>query len=85
MPLINFKVELKLKYVLSAADAEKDYTYPNNFLIPIKNIMLYAPVVTLSTKYNENYENFIAKDLRDQFIGMNIFKHFSSNLLKNLP
>ena len=84
MPLINFKVELKLKYVLPAADAEKDYTNPNDFIIPIKNIKLYAPVVT-STRYNQNYQNFLAKDLKDQFIGMNIFKYFSSNLLKNLP
>ena len=84
MPLINFKVELKFKYVLSAADAEKDYTNPNDFIIPIKNIKLYAPVVT-STRYNQNYQNFLAKDLRDQFIGMNIFKYFSSNLLKSFP
>ena len=84
MPLINFKVELKFKYVLSAADAEKDYTNPNDFIIPIKNIKLYAPVVT-SIRYNQNYQNFLAKDLRDQFIGMNIFKYFSSNLLKSFP
>ena len=63
MPLINFKVELKFKYVLSASDAEKDYTNPSDFIIPIKNIKLYAPVVT--TRYNQNYQNFLAKDLRD--------------------
>ena len=28
--------------------------------------------VTLSARNNKNYQNFLAKDLKDQFIGMNI-------------
>ena len=40
----------------------------NNIIFTIKGTKLYVPVVTLS----ENYQNFLAKDLEDQIIGMNI-------------
>ena len=38
----------------------------------IKDTKLYFPVVTLSTRDNQKLSNFLAKDLKDQFIGMNL-------------
>ena len=65
MPLINCKVELKLKWtkycVLSANhnDNVNDNDNANNIIITIKETKLYVPVVNLS----EIYQNFLAKDL----------------------
>ena len=54
MPLINGKVELKLKWkkycVLSAANNENNINedpYANNIIFTIKDTKLYVPVVTL--------------------------------------
>ena len=41
----------------------------NNIVFTIKDTKLYAPAVTLSVGDNQN---FLAKDLQDQFIRMNI-------------
>ena len=65
MPLINCKAELKLKWtkycVLSATCTNNiDGGDDNNVIFTIKD-----------TK-SKNYQNFLAKDLKDQFIGMNI-------------
>ena len=43
----------------------------HNIIFSIKDIKLYVPVVTLSGRDNF-YQNFLAEDLKDQFIGMNI-------------
>ena len=73
MPLINCKVELKPKwtkyYVLSAADADNNDANFNNIIFTIKDTQLFVSVVTLSAKDNQK---FLAKDLKDQFIRMNI-------------
>ena len=75
MPLINCKVELKLKWtkycVLSAAVADNvnNNSNTNNFDFIIKDTELYVPVVTLSARYNQN---LLPTDLKDQLIGMNI-------------
>ena len=45
---------------------------PDNITFTIKETKLYVPVTTLSAKGNQNYQNFLAKDLKDQFTGMNI-------------
>ena len=37
-------------------------------IFTIKDTKLYVPVVTLSA----NYQNFLSKDLKDQFIGMSM-------------
>ena len=73
-PLINCKVELKFKWtrycVLSAAGNDNDNDdYGKKIIFTIKDTKLYVPVVTLSARDNQN---FLAKDLKDQFIGMNI-------------
>ena len=79
MPLINCKVELKLKWtkycLLSAAGNNNNINENanvNNIIFNIKDTKLYVPVVTLSARDNQNYQNFLAKDLKDQLIGMNI-------------
>ena len=41
----------------------------SNIIFTIKDTKFYVPVVTFSAK---NYQNFLAKDLKDRFIGMNI-------------
>ena len=69
MPLINCKVELKLRWtkqcVLSSAGNG------NNIIFTIKDTK-YVPVVALSARDSQILSNFLAKDLKDQFIGMNI-------------
>ena len=69
MPLINCKVELKLKStkycVLSVAGNENNINEDanaNNIIFTIKDTKLYVPVVTLSARDN----------LKHQFIVMNI-------------
>ena len=57
MPLINCKVELKLKWsnycVLSAAGIDNANGNDDNIIFTIKNTKLYVPVVTLSKRYDK--------------------------------
>ena len=58
IPLINCKVELKLQwtkfFVLSEAGADNvNYRDSNNIILTIKDTKLYAPVVTLSARDNQ--------------------------------
>ena len=84
MPLINCKVELILKwtkyFVLSAAGADNVNGTDddnNDIIFTIKNTKLYVHVVTLSVRGNQQLSNFLAKDLKDYFIGMNIKQKMS--------
>ena len=56
MPLINCKIELKLKStkycVLSANGNDNDDAHSDNIIFTIKNTKLYVPAVTLSAKDN---------------------------------
>ena len=74
MPLINYKIELKLRYtkycVFSAAGADNTNDNPNNIISTIKDKKLYVLVVPLSAKDIKNYQNISAKDLKDQCIEM---------------
>ena len=74
MPLINCNLELNLKWAkycaLSADGAENANDNSNNISFTIKYTKLYVPVVTLSTRELLNYQEFLVKDLKDQFIGM---------------
>ena len=67
MPLINCKVELSLKWhencILSSAGTAATFT--------ITDTKLYVPIVTLKTEDNAKLSNYKAKDLKDQFIGIN--------------
>ena len=57
MPLINCKVELKLKWikycVLTLAGADNIHSNPNNIIFTVKDTKLNVPVVTLSAKDNQ--------------------------------
>ena len=76
MPLINCKVEFKLKWtkycVLSATGADNRNANSNNIISIIKDKKLYVLVLTLQSRDNQRHQNFLAKDLKDQFIGMNL-------------
>ena len=81
MPLINCKVELKLdwaKYcVLSAAGNDnvnnnENDNDGNNVIFTIKGKKYMFLSSLYQQKRIKNYQNFLAKDLRDQSIGMNI-------------
>ena len=68
-PLINYKVELKLKWtkhcVLIVLGNENDNTdvSSNNVIVTIKGTKLYIPVVTLSVKNNQKLFKLLTKGL----------------------
>ena len=75
MPLINCKVELKLKWTKHCALAKSgvDNTNVNhNIIFIIKGIKLYVLDVTLLAKDNQKGSKHLWKYLKDQFIRMNI-------------
>ena len=87
MPLINCKVELKLRWtkycVLSAAGNDNlknidNDNNGNNTIFSIKDIKLFVTVYQEETI--KNYQNFSVKDLKDQFIGMNIKQKVRINI-----
>ena len=57
--------------VLSAAGADNKDANFKNIVSTIKDTKLYVHVVISSAKAIKNYQNFLVKDLKDQFIGMN--------------
>ena len=68
MPLINCKVELKLKWtkhwVLSVAGNENyinNNDDANNIIFTIKDTKLYVPVVTLSARDNQKLSKLLSK------------------------
>ena len=69
MPLINCKVELKLKWtnhcVLSAAGHENEINSDNNnadnIIFITKDTRLYVPAVTLSARDNQKAKKLISK------------------------
>ena len=44
----------------------------NNISFTIKDTKLYVLVVTFSAKTMKNYQKFLPRDLKDQFIGTNL-------------
>ena len=67
MPLIDCKIELRLKWtkycVLSAAGADNVNTNSNGIIQIIKDTILYVPIVTLSTKDNRKLSKVLSKEL----------------------
>ena len=66
MPLIDCKVELKLKWtkycVLPAAGADNvNNINSNNIIFTIKDTKLYVPVVTLSARDNQRLSKRLSK------------------------
>ena len=66
MPLINWKLELKLKWtnycVLSAAGIDNVSNRDNKNIFTIKETKLYVSVVTLSTRYNQKLSKLLRKE-----------------------
>ena len=82
MPLINCKVELKLKWkkycVLSAAGNDNTNANPNNIIFTIKDTKLYVPVVTLSAKDSQKLSKLLRKGF-ERSIYWNVYKTKSEN------
>ena len=75
---MNCKVKLKRKWsrhcILSPNGNDNDDANSNNIIFTTKDKNLHVLVITLSAKDNptKNYQNYLAKDLKDQCIKMNI-------------
>ena len=65
MPLINCKIELKIKWtkhcVLAAVGSDNTNDNLNNVVFTIKDTKLYVPVVTLSAKDNHKLSKLLSK------------------------
>ena len=65
MPLINWKVELKIKwknyFALSAAGVDNINNTDNKIVFTIIDIKLYVPEVTLSARDSKNLLKFLSK------------------------
>ena len=80
MPLINCKVELKLKWRMDEAlclsvdgNNNDDANLGNIIFILLSKTQNYKSLQSFyQQKTIKNYRNFLAKDLKDSFIGMNI-------------
>ena len=76
MSLINWRVELKLKWskycVLDAAGVDNSNANSNNYILTLKHSQLHVPIVILSLKTIKKYQNILANDLKNQCIGINI-------------
>ena len=59
---------------LSANDDDYTDAEPNNVILAIKDTKLYVPLAILPAKDNRKISNVLAKDLKDQCIGMNFKK-----------
>ena len=86
MSLINWKVELKCKWmshcILSAVGTYNDDVHPNNNILAIKDTQRYVPAVTLSAQENQKLKkkNCLANDLKDHCIGMTVKRKVRVNI-----
>ena len=82
MPLINCKVELKLKWtrycVLSANISDNNDASSDNVIFTIKDTKLYVPVVTLITKNNQKFRYLFSKGF-ERSVYQNEYKTKSGN------
>ena len=64
-PLINCKVELKIKWtkycILASKGNNNTNANPDNIFFTIKSTKLYVPVVTLSVKDNKKLSTLLSK------------------------
>ena len=70
--LINLEVELKLKWTKYCVLLQNTNGNPNNIIFTINDTKLYVSGVILSAREIKNYQTSLAKDLKNQFIGINI-------------
>ena len=82
MPLISWKVELKLKWakycVLSGAGGDNANASSNNIIFTIKDTKLYVPVVTLSGKDDQKLSKLLSKGF-ERSVYWNKYKTKSEN------
>ena len=82
MPLISWKVELKLKWtkycVLSGAGGDNANASSNNIIFTIKDTKLYVSVVTLSGKDNQKLSKLLSKGF-ERSVYWNEYKTKSEN------
>ena len=82
MPLINYKVELKLKWknycVFAAACVDNVNANDDNIIFTIKYTKLYVPVVTLPTKDNQKLSKPLSKRF-ERSVYWNEYKTKSEN------
>ena len=82
MPLINCKVEVKLKRtkycVFSRAGNDNVNDNDNNIIFTIKNTKLYVPIVTLSAKDNQKLSKLLSKGF-ERSVYCNEYKTKSEN------
>ena len=82
MPLINCKVELRLKwtkyFVLSAAGADNANTNSNIIIFTIKDKKIYVLLVTLLAKDNQKLSKLLRKEFERSFY-WNKYKAKSEN------
>ena len=83
MPLINYKVELKLGWtkhcVLSVADTDNaNGNDDNNIIFTFKDTKLYVPVVTLSARDNQKVSKLLSKGF-ERLVYWNEYKTKSDN------
>ena len=82
MPLINCKVELRLKwtkyFVLSAAGADNANNNSNIIIFTIKDKKLYVLLVTLLAKDNQKLSKLLRKEFERSFY-WNKYKAKSEN------
>ena len=65
MSLINWRVELKLKWskycVLDAAGVDNSNANSNNYILTLKHSQLHVPIVILSLKDNQKVSKHLSK------------------------
>ena len=85
MPLINCKIELKLKWktlcVLSVLGADNNDAISNKIILTINDIKLYVPVITLLAKKNQKPPKLLSKGFERS---MYWNKHKTKSKLKNI-
>ena len=59
---------------MSAIVADNAKANSNNIVSTIRDTKLYVSVLTLKARDNKKYQNFLAKDLKDQSIGIERLK-----------
>ena len=68
MPLINCKVELKLKWgkycIFLAAGTDTADTNSNSIIFTIKDTKLYVSAVTLSARHNQKLSKLLSKGFK---------------------
>ena len=75
---------------MSALGTDNNDANSSKITFDTKDSKLYVLAVILLGKHNQNYQNFLAKDLKDQCIGINMkqkviqkIKKMSTDILSN--